>query len=171
MFPPPNPQACVIIARWRLADGEDMALRTRSLLLMLLSCALPIHSSFQHTMVLEMAKILLENYCIPENLVGMQEAIQQAIKSREILQISDRKMLAAVLTAGAQGALNDPRLSVSYEPHFAPLTLQGLSSLPTEQQLRLLRNSIKLDVLDNNVGYLRMDRIIDEETLVKLGHC
>lgn len=169
MFSPTNPRTCVIIARWQLAGGEDMALRARSLLLMLLSCTLPVHSSFQHTLMLEMAKILLEKYCIPENLAGMQEAIQQAIKSREILQISDRKVLASVLTAGAQGALNDPRLSVSYEPHFAPLTLQGPSSLPTEQQLRLLRNSIKLDVLDNDVGYLRVDRIIDEEVLVKFG--
>lgn len=144
-----------------------MAPRTPALLLMLLFCALPVRSFYQHTLVLEMAKILLENYCIPENLVGMQEAIQRAIKSREILQISDRKTLATVLTVGVQGALNDPRLSVSYEPSFTPLPLQALSSLPAEQQLRLLRNSIKLDILDNDVGYLRIDRVIDEETLLK----
>lgn len=146
-----------------------MAPRTPLLLLPLLLFALPVHSSFQHTLVLEMAKLLLENYCIPENLVGMQEAIQRAIKSREILQISDRKTLAAVLTVGVQGALNDPRLGVSYEPNFTPLPPQVPSSLPIEQQLRLLRNSIKLDILDNNVGYLRIDRIVDEETLTKFG--
>lgn len=170
MVPLTKPQACVIIARGqrgRLSEGEDMAARTPALLLTLLFCALPVRSFYQHTLVLEMAKILLENYCIPENLVGMQEAIQRAIKSREILQISDRKTLATVLTVGVQGALNDPRLSVSYEPSFTPLPLQALSSLPEEQQLRLLRNSIKLDILDNGDGYLRIDRIIDEETLLK----
>lgn len=52
----------------------------RSLFLMLLCCSLPVRSSFQHTLMLEMAKILLGNYC-------PQEAIQQAIQSREILQI------------------------------------------------------------------------------------
>ncbi|XP_053270359.1 retinol-binding protein 3-like [Pleuronectes platessa] len=113
-----------------------------------------------------MAKILLENYCFPENLAGMQEAIQQAINSGEILRISDRKTLAAVLTVGVQGALNDPRLTVSYEPNFVPVILP---SLPREQLIRLVRNSVKVDILENNIGYLRIDRIIGEETVTKLG--
>lgn len=146
-----------------------MAQPTVRLLLMLLLCTLPINSSFQPALVLEMAKILLENYCFPENLVGMQEAIQQAISSGEILQISDRKTLAAVLTTGVQGALNDPRLTVSYEPNFVPVVPPVLSSLPKEQLIRLVKNSVKLDILENSIGYLRIDRIIGEETAAKLG--
>lgn len=138
-------------------------------LLILLLFTISANESFQPTLVLEMAKILLENYCLPENLVGMQEAIQQAINSGEILKISDKTTLAAVLTAGVQGALNDPRLTVSYEPNFVPVMPLTLPSLPIEQLMRLVRNSVKLDILENNVGYLRIDRIIGEETAAKLG--
>lgn len=146
-----------------------MEQHTPPLLLMLLLSTLSANSSFQPTLVLEMAKILLETYCFPENLVGMQEAIQQAIDSGEILQISDKKTLAAVITVGVQGALNDPRLTVSYEPNFVPVTPPILPSLPIEQLIRLVRNSVKLEILENNIGYLRIDRIIGEETAAKLG--
>lgn len=146
-----------------------MAQNTPLLLLMLLLCTLSANASFQPALVLEMAKVLLENYCFPENLVGMQDAIRQAINSREILQISDKKTLAAVLTVGIQGALNDPRLTVSYEPNFIPVMPPTLPSLPLEQLMRLVRNSVKMDILENNIGYLRIDWIIGEETEAMLG--
>ncbi|XP_041942528.1 retinol-binding protein 3-like [Alosa sapidissima] len=153
--------------------GAGRTMRTALPLLLLLLALLgqsrASDGSFQRALVLDMARVLLDNYCFPENLLGMREAIEQAIRSGEILHISDRKTLAGVLSAGVQGALNDPRLTVTFEPGYVPMTPPPLSLLPREQLVRLVRSSTKLDVLDGNVGYLRLDRVLGRETAAKLG--
>ncbi|KAM5243508.1 LOW QUALITY PROTEIN: retinol-binding protein 3 [Hipposideros larvatus] len=144
-------------------------MREWTLLFSMLLCGLagPTHL-FQLSLVLDMAKVLLDNCCFPENLMGMQETIEQAINSHEILGISDPQSPAHVLTAGVQSSLKDPFL-VSQEPStlMAPAT-PAFTNLTQDELLTQLQKITRHDVLEDNVGYLRVDDIPSQEMVSKL---
>ncbi|XP_069744171.1 retinol-binding protein 3 [Narcine bancroftii] len=138
-------------------------------LALLLFQRMPTTETFQSTLMLDMAQILLENYCFPENLVGMEEALGKVNQSGDILRVTDPQTLAAMLTTGVQGALNDPRLLVTYEPGTAPTEAMDLPPPSSETLMALIRSSIQFEILENNVGYLRIDHIFAEDVVNLIG--
>ncbi|XP_071400250.1 retinol-binding protein 3 [Centroberyx affinis] len=137
--------------------------------LLLLGNVFVVRATFPPSLIIDMAKILMDNYCSPEKLVGMQEAIDAASSNTEILSIPDPETLANVLTSGVQSTINDPRLKVSHEPDYVPVVVPQLPPLPPDQLVAVLQTSIKLDILEGNIGYLRIDHILGEEVADKIG--
>lgn len=128
-----------------------------------------IHASFSPSIIVDMAKIVMANYCSPEKLVGMREAIEAASSNTEVLNIPDGESLANVLSSGVQTTVSDPRLIVSYEPNYVAVVPPQMPPLPPEQLIAVLQTSIKLDILEGNIGYLRIDHILGEDVADKIG--
>ncbi|XP_051274427.1 retinol-binding protein 3 isoform X1 [Dicentrarchus labrax] len=128
-----------------------------------------IHASFSPSLIVDMAKIIMDNYCSPEKLVGMKEAIEAASSNTDVLNIPDGESLANVLSGGMQTTVSDPRLMVSFEPNYVPVVPPKMPPLPPEQLIAVLQTSIKLDILEGNIGYLRIDHILGEEVAEKIG--
>jgi len=126
-------------------------------------------AAFPPSLIVDMAKVLMDNYCSPEKLAGLQQAIDAAGSNTEILAIPDGESLANVLSAGVQTTINDPRLRVTHEPNYVPAVIPQLPPLPPEQLMDMLQHSIKLEVLEGNIGYLRIDSVIGAEVADKIG--
>ncbi|XP_041828987.1 retinol-binding protein 3 [Melanotaenia boesemani] len=127
------------------------------------------HASFSLSLIKDLASIVMDNYCTPEKLVGMKEAIETSGSNTDVLSIPDGDSLASVLSNGFQTTLNDPRLKVSFEPNYVPVAPPQMPPLPPEQLIAVLQTSIKLDILEGNIGYMRIDNILGEEVAEKVG--
>ncbi|XP_077359934.1 retinol-binding protein 3 [Festucalex cinctus] len=125
------------------------------------------HTAFPPSLIVDMVNIVLDNYCSPEKLAGLKEAIAAASSNTEILNIPDGESLSRVLSAGLQTTISDPRLQVSFEPDFVPVVAPQMPA--PEQLVAMLQHAIKLDVLEGNIGYMRIDHILGEAAADKIG--
>ncbi|KAF7204792.1 retinol-binding protein 3 [Nothobranchius furzeri] len=128
-----------------------------------------LQATFPPSLIVEMAQIVMDNYCLPEKLVGMKEDIEAASSNTEVLNIPDGEQLASVLSDGVQTTTSDSRLKVTYEPDYVPVVPPQIPPLPPEQLVAVLQTAIKLDLLEGNIGYLRIDNILGEEAADKVG--
>ncbi|KAL7870104.1 hypothetical protein AOLI_G00140920, partial [Acnodon oligacanthus] len=125
--------------------------------------------AFSPTLIRDMAKVLMDNYCSPEKLAGMEEAIDAASSNTEILAIEDPTMLATVLTDGVKSTLRDPRVKVTYEPDYVPEVPPAIPDIPPEQLAAVVKGTVNVEVLEDNIAYLKIQHIIGEEMAQKIG--
>ncbi|XP_056627787.1 retinol-binding protein 3 [Triplophysa dalaica] len=127
------------------------------------------HCVFSPTLIVDMAKVLMDNYCTPEKLKGMEETIDAARSNTEILSIPDPATLASVLTEGVRNTIGDSRVKVTYEPEYVPAVPPAMPDLPPEQLAGMIKASVKVEVLEGNIAYLKIQHIIGEEMAQKVG--
>lgn len=127
------------------------------------------HCAFSPTLIVDMAKILKDNYVSPEKLAGLEEAIDAASSNTEILGISDPNTLASVLADGVKKTISDSRVNVTYEPGFVPAVPPAMPDIPPEHLAAVIKATVKVEILDGNIGYLKIQHIIGEEMAQKVG--
>ncbi|XP_034050198.1 retinol-binding protein 3-like [Thalassophryne amazonica] len=137
--------------------------------LLVLGNVLIIHAAVSPSIIVELVKIIVDNYCSPEKLEAMKEAIEAVKDNVEILNTADLESFANTLSDGIQKTVGDPRLKITYEPNYTPVVPPKMPPLPPEQLAAVLQTSIKLDILEGNIGYLRIDHILGEEAADKVG--
>ncbi|KAI4881637.1 hypothetical protein NFI96_031795 [Prochilodus magdalenae] len=126
-------------------------------------------SAFSPTLIRDMAKVLMDNYCSPEKLLRMEEAIETASSNTEILGIQDPTTLASVLTDGVKNTVRDPRVEVTYEPDYVPVVPPPMPDIPPEQLAAVVRGTVNVEVLEDDIAYLKIQHIIGEEMAQKIG--
>ncbi|XP_066522740.1 retinol-binding protein 3-like [Hoplias malabaricus] len=125
--------------------------------------------AFTPTIIRDMARVIMDNYCSPEYLSGLEEAIDAASINEEILGIQDPSILASVLTEGIQKTIQDLRVKVTYEPEYIPVVQPGIPEIPVEQLAAMVKGTVNVEVLEDDIAYLKIQHIIGEEMAQKIG--
>ncbi|XP_051523805.1 retinol-binding protein 3-like [Myxocyprinus asiaticus] len=118
------------------------------------------HCAFSPTLIMDMAKILIDNYCSPGKLTGMEEATEAACSNTEILSIPDPATLSSVLTDGVKNTIGDSRVKVTYEPDYVPAVPPAMPDIPPEHLAAVIKGTVGVKVLDGNITYLKIQHII-----------
>ncbi|XP_026771505.3 retinol-binding protein 3 [Pangasianodon hypophthalmus] len=139
------------------------------LLAILLAVSNNAHCDFSPMLITDLAKVLTDNYCSPEILSGMEEVIGIATSNTEILSIQDPSILASMLTDGVRSTIGDPRVKVTYDPDYVPAAPPGIHDIPPEQLAAVVKGTVNVEVLENDIAYLKIQHIIGEEIAQKIG--
>ncbi|KAI5609722.1 retinol-binding protein 3 precursor, partial [Silurus asotus] len=139
------------------------------LLAILLAFSNNAYCNFSSTLFTDLAKVLLDNYCSPEKLFGMEEVLSFASSITEILNIQDPSILARILTDGVRSTTGDPRVKVTYDPGFIPAAPPAVHDIPPEHLAAVVKSTVNVEVLENDIAYLKIQHIIGEEIAQKIG--
>ncbi|KAK3559802.1 hypothetical protein QTP86_020783 [Hemibagrus guttatus] len=128
-----------------------------------------VQCNFSPEIITDLAKVLMDNYCSPEKLSGMEEVISIASSNTGILSIQDPSILASVLTDGVRNTIGDPRVKVTYDPNYVPAAPPRIPDIPPEQLAAVVKGTVNVEVLENDIAYLKIQHIIGEEVAQKIG--
>lgn len=127
---------------------------------------LPISAATRAEVIESVLKRLNDSYIFPEVAAQMEKAIRVRIQKGEYDRITSSKILAQTLTTHLREVSHDGHLSVNYSYDSIPVSSAERDPSP-EQRERMRRFAVsvnfgfeKIDRLEGNIGYLRIDGFI-----------
>ncbi len=117
-------------------------------------------------LVERVARVLLDNYVFPDVARKMAEKIRAAVKAGDYDALKGEGALAARLTQDLRSISRDRHLAVRFQPESAGGESQGLRASDGGSSRDNFEFK-KVEHLDGNIGYLRLDLFHDSPEAMK----
>jgi hypothetical protein len=127
---------------------------------------LPISAATRTEVIESILKKLNDSYVFPEVAAQMEKAIRARMQRGEYDRITSSMALAQILTAHLREVSHDLHLGVTY--NYEPTPVSTRQGEPTPEQRERMRRFAaplnfgfeRIDRLEGNIGYLRIDGFI-----------
>jgi len=124
------------------------------------ACDSPLDAGTRRAVLDELARKLASDYAIPQTATKLAAAVRAKEKSGAYRSITCAPVLARQLTADLYAIAHDRHLHVDYSFDPVPPGPPGPPSAEELRQWRRLNGMIpRIEVLDGNVGYMRVDGV------------
>jgi len=133
----------------------------------------PLNSQMRQTIIDEISKVLNANYVYAETAQKMESRIQTQLKQGAYDSITDPGKFAQTVHQDLRDVSNDKHLNFNYDPELAKEIVRLKSQNPAEaskaraEELEEERRSNygfeKVERLDGNIGYLKLNAFIPAE--------
>ncbi|TSL75284.1 Retinol-binding protein 3 [Bagarius yarrelli] len=74
-----------------------------------------------------------------------------------------------MLTDRVRSVISDPRVMITYDPYYVPATPPEMPNIPPEQLAAVVKDTVNVEVLQEDIAYLKIQHIIGEEIAQKIG--
>ncbi len=124
--------------------------------------AIPLSAKAKAEVVNRVSELLIRNYVYPDTALNMAACIRKRQKENAYARYSDPSQFSGALTNDLHSVYHDGHLMVQYNPGLEAQLINPSPSRVGEDPLRRIKEAnfglTKIEVLNGNIGYIRLDR-------------
>ncbi len=133
-----------------------------------------LNSKFRTEIVKNISQILMDNYVFPDTAIKMSNCILKKLKQGEYNKITDPVAFSTVLTNDLHSIYHDGHMLVQFNPQELlpePIDTSTHDQKSEEDPFKRIKQANfglkKVEILNGNIGYLRLDHFWADSTFGK----